>query len=566
MRSRALLPPPRDDTEARLLAEIDEHHADDGPRGVYADWLAERGDRQGELFAIQLKLERGVGPWERHVLDRRKDEILRTGHYSPVIYRRGVPDGVRLDPPAIKDELPAHLQLMRWSTTTADDYRAGIERLAAHPRASHVVELDLGGADPPWMLLLAGALRPRRLVLPRFRGPDEWIPRGWMAIADIAQLRDARLCERVEQLELSGALDDAGLAVLAEAAWLARVTELVSCGTINYGTVHGLGYQGRAYGPIGDAGVRVIANHMPALARLDLRWNRITAEGVRALADSPLALTELRLSLDGLGVAGLAALERSRLAGVARVTPGIHARTEPAAYRALLESPLWAERWLDLWVEPGFDLGPIAEAIAQARGAPPIEELRIRGAKLDAQMLDRLLGCPALAALRHLAIVEPVIGREPAVFGCMTKRPLETLFVMRCTVGAPGLAALLESPHAARIENLDLEGCELGDAGVRLLASSAVRPIELHLEDRVELPTHLELLGSPVLARTELLWLFLRKQSSEFDTAAVKRVLLESPHLAAVRQLSLLGLEAFSKEDKLEVKRRFAGLQHPGIY
>jgi uncharacterized protein (TIGR02996 family) len=562
-----MLPPPRNDTEARLLAAIDEHHESDGPRGVYADWLLDQGDERGELFAIQTQLERGAGPWRAHVLDRRMSEILNTGYYTPVFYRRGVPDGVRLDPIEIKEQLPAHLQLGRWSTTRNEAYAAGMARLASHAQASHIVELDLKDADQAWVSLLDGALRPRRLVLPRFAGRYADIPaNGSLASDVVARLHDAPLCERVEQLELSAAIGDAGLAGLVDAAWMKRVTSLASGGIINYATAHGLRHLGHANGPIGDAGVRAIARHMHALRRLDLRWNLITADGVRALADSDLALDELRLSLDGLGVAGLAALERSRLASVARVYQSNHSPTEPAAYRALVESPLWAERWIDLWVEIGADITAITDAIASAREPQPIEELRIRGAELDHAQLGRLLDSPAMASLRHFALVEPRGKRKRTLFASVAQRPLETLFIMRCFVG-DGLEQITTSPHAPAIENLFLEECELGNAGIQQLARSALRPIELELEDRADIATHVELLGSPLLSRTERLRLFLRPQSSPFETEPVKRVLLESPHLSAIKRISLQGLEAFSKEDKIEIKHRFGvGFWHPGVY
>lgn len=569
----ALLPPPQDDEEAHLLAAIQASPDDDGLRLVYADHLLRRGDPRGELYAIQHALERGVGPWQRFVLEEQASELSRLQpqpRRGMPIYRRGAPDGSYLDPREIDHELPAHLQLMVWSTTSKTDAAKGFARLRMHARASDLRELDLGGMRGwGWEVLVDGALRPRRLVLPRFYGRDaDRPPHGWMDAETVGLLHDAPLCQQVETLELSAAVGDAAFAALARAPWMANVTSLVAGGVGNYGTVHGLGHRGIANGPLGDAGVRVIAQQLPALRRLDLRWNRVTAEGVRALADSGLALDELRLSLDGLGVAGLAALARSRLAGVARVWMGQHEVTEPAAYRALLESPLWAERWVDLWVDKGFVLGPILDAIASARDVPPIDELRIRGAKLDFVQLDRLLASPAMASLKRLALVE-LEGTVPAsaFFGRVLERPLEGLHVERCHVGAAGLEAALASPHAAALELLHLEECMLGDVGVQVLARSAVRPVELEVEDRTALPIQLELLASPVLARTERLRLFLRQQFTAFDSASVRRVLSESPHLANVRKLSLQGLEKFAREDHEAILQRFgAALYHPRYF
>ncbi|HET9485628.1 MAG TPA: hypothetical protein VFO79_16820, partial [Xanthomonadales bacterium] len=252
-------------------------------------------------------------------------------------------------------------------------------------------------------------------------------------------------------------------------------------------------------------------------------------------------------------LAGLAALEQSRLARVARVSFGDHRDTEPAAYRALVESPLWAERWLDLWLERGADISAVIDALVAARTAAPIEELRISGARLAG--LDRLLACPAMSSLRHLALVEPEGDISAAC-----AHPVTTLFLMRC-------APVAIDTLSPAIEHLILEECQLGNAGIRALARSALRPVELDLrDDNIDIATHVELLGSPLFANTERLRIFLRRQSAPFETEAVKRVLLESPHLSAIQRISLQGLEAFSKEDKLALKNRFgAALFHPYV-
>lgn len=50
----ALLPVSPDPRAAELLAAVCEHPDDDGPRGVYADWLQQRGDPRGVWIAAQL--------------------------------------------------------------------------------------------------------------------------------------------------------------------------------------------------------------------------------------------------------------------------------------------------------------------------------------------------------------------------------------------------------------------------------------------------------------------------------------------------------------------------------
>jgi uncharacterized protein (TIGR02996 family) len=49
----------RDEERALLAAVVAQPH-EDGPRLVYADWLAERGDPRGEFISLQCALERST--------------------------------------------------------------------------------------------------------------------------------------------------------------------------------------------------------------------------------------------------------------------------------------------------------------------------------------------------------------------------------------------------------------------------------------------------------------------------------------------------------------------------
>jgi uncharacterized protein (TIGR02996 family) len=65
-------------TRDKLLSEILASPDDDGPRGVYADYLLERGDARGELIRIQCEIEK-LDPYEErgYELRRRSHELLQ---------------------------------------------------------------------------------------------------------------------------------------------------------------------------------------------------------------------------------------------------------------------------------------------------------------------------------------------------------------------------------------------------------------------------------------------------------------------------------------------------------
>jgi uncharacterized protein (TIGR02996 family) len=78
-------------TVEQLLREVWTTPADDGPRQVLADWLAQRGDPRGELIALQLarrSTDRDALRRERKLLDEHGRSLL--GPLEPVIVSNSV--------------------------------------------------------------------------------------------------------------------------------------------------------------------------------------------------------------------------------------------------------------------------------------------------------------------------------------------------------------------------------------------------------------------------------------------------------------------------------------------
>jgi uncharacterized protein (TIGR02996 family) len=95
------------DSEA-FVAEIAAHPDDDAPRLIYADWLEERGDPQGQFIRVQCELAGNPTPerrqdllcLERELLARHRDQWLLPleGALIRGVFHRGVLDQVEVEP------------------------------------------------------------------------------------------------------------------------------------------------------------------------------------------------------------------------------------------------------------------------------------------------------------------------------------------------------------------------------------------------------------------------------------------------------------------------------------
>jgi uncharacterized protein (TIGR02996 family) len=94
------------DREA-FVREIAEHPGDDAPRLIFADWLEERDDPQGQFIRLQCELERTSDRERRNILIRRETDMLREhrddwlrpfgGALVRGVFRRGMLDQAEVE-------------------------------------------------------------------------------------------------------------------------------------------------------------------------------------------------------------------------------------------------------------------------------------------------------------------------------------------------------------------------------------------------------------------------------------------------------------------------------------
>ncbi len=254
----------RDELLARILASP----ADDGPRLVYADFLAEQGDPRGEFIQVQCELARGS---ERRVELELRERALMVEHGAQWLGALG-PDA-------------AQVQFER-------GFAHAVTLLDAHALA----EVSAFLAHEPAQSLIVAS--PRLLDAARF-GALEWVDRlralefrtargpGSLSTEQLGRLLESRRLRRLERLSLWGQrVGDAGARTLVEQG----ASTLPSL---------------RALAIEGDELTRETTKVMGAsrwagaLTELSLADNRLGAEGVVPLADSRSVSRLASLSLGG---------------------------------------------------------------------------------------------------------------------------------------------------------------------------------------------------------------------------------------------------------------------------
>jgi uncharacterized protein (TIGR02996 family) len=225
---------------------------DDGPRLVYADWLEERGDPQGEFIRVQLALASlPEGDPRRWELEAREGSLLKD-HESEWVGPLG---------------RPLAGMLSGWA------FRRGfIEELTVEARGL------LPHADTVFRL---APIRHLQVYLARSR---------------ISQLANLPQLARLSTLGLDrNSLGDEGVGALASSPHLSQLAHLAL-----------------RWNHVGDAGVEALAASacLPRLATLTLIGNEIGDRGALALARSASLsrLTALELYHNPLGQRGREAL------------------------------------------------------------------------------------------------------------------------------------------------------------------------------------------------------------------------------------------------------------------
>lgn len=136
-------------TAEDFLADIAANPDDDALKGVFADWLLERGDPRGELMALQLKEHRSDEDLSREALLVRThykqwlpDEVLINLVPSSIVFERGVFAGARVSVRS-GSALLASLSHPVWSTVRALS-GAPLELLERCPVLQEAIDLEEG--------------------------------------------------------------------------------------------------------------------------------------------------------------------------------------------------------------------------------------------------------------------------------------------------------------------------------------------------------------------------------------------------------------------------------------
>lgn len=293
---------PMREGNAELEAAIDEDPYDASRYAVYADWLLERGDRRGELIALQIAAEENKQLRDKvdALLERRVEQFLgplakhRLGHdTSPVpdtfTWRFGFIHLLRVmcssgqDPHAPRDGVePAQM----------------IEEVLAHPSGRFVAELAVnyrtrsGDLQPVIDLVARRPASLRRLAL----GDGSSWRMSYAQVGDLSAAWPG--LERLVELALHGrfglgdmqlphatkvtirqhpAIDETAMRAIAAAHWPALDHLAIHCGTT---------------ATCDDAAVAAIAA-LPAVSALALEECTFANRVAAALVDAPLR-TQLR--------------------------------------------------------------------------------------------------------------------------------------------------------------------------------------------------------------------------------------------------------------------------------
>lgn len=267
--------------DSAFLAAIHAAPADDAPRLVYADYLAETGlpadAARAEFIRVQLALARLPPDHSRtSTLIARQADLLQQYHagwttairglVSGAEFRRGLLDAVSVDAGQFLDvgeELFRRVPIRRIRLIDAGRH---LDRLVASPLLGNVSELDLAGTE---------------------------LGNGGLNVF----LRSPYLTA-IESFDLSfNGLDDRGAIRLAESTTLPSLRSLVL--TDNR---------------IGSIGLRHLAESagFPRIHLLDLTANAVGSDGVRAVADRwDNTLHTFRIGSNPLGDEGIANLVQS---------------------------------------------------------------------------------------------------------------------------------------------------------------------------------------------------------------------------------------------------------------
>jgi uncharacterized protein (TIGR02996 family) len=292
-----------------------------------------------------------------------------------------------------------------------------------------------------------------------------------------------------------------------------------------------------------DTTAEILASS-PNFARLGalcLNSPKVTDRGLDALAGAAhlAALTSLSLIKVTVTDSGLRSLARAAFAPALRFLKLRSGQCDLGDYRQALAALGSLPRLEKLTLSvPSFD----AAALAAAPGFAALREIDLNQNRLGDEGLRALVGAPCLPELRVLDISDNGLSDEGLraladsdLFGRLTRLDLRT----NPRITASGLSDFVSAPAAATLEDLDLSGNNLRDAGMAVLARSTIfrrlRSLRLHFNFITDE-------GVALLARAS--WLAgvqqLGLEVNEIGDDGV-RALAECTALAGCRELILWG-------------------------
>jgi uncharacterized protein (TIGR02996 family) len=221
-----------------FVEEIAAHPDDDAPRLVYADWLEERGDPQGQFIRVQCELARmpDSRQWdellrrEAELLQQHRDEWLQpfAGGLIRGVFHRGVLDQVEVEPQAFLDRHSEWFR--RYPLITLQVNLRGIshETFTGIAQLRQVRSLRLsssGLGDERCVYVLGGP----------YIGPlkELWLSSNDLGPSALGWIASSPLAKTLEVLIVSGnQLGDEGLNILTKGPRFPRLRRLYisSCG------------------------------------------------------------------------------------------------------------------------------------------------------------------------------------------------------------------------------------------------------------------------------------------------------------------------------------------------
>ena len=350
---------------AGFLEAVRAAPADDGPRLIFADWLADRGDPRAELIRTQIALAHLPDAHSRRLELLQTEHALLTVHAadwagpfqgiaSGMVFRRGFVEAVNVTARQFAAHAETLFRLAPVRHLTILDAGDHIGPVLGHPLLARLDALTVFAQHLGHLLAVSLARSPHLSGLKRLE-----LGRNRLADHGVRVLTDAPCLDGLEHLDLrENDIGEAGGRALAAATRLGRLRHLelagnrlgptgagAVCDATELSNLNHVGLAGNRIGPtrllqlgpprslLRPASVNLSANGLTAeglmailagaddlgVRHLDLGHNDLGDEGAWVVAGSrPAAgLRTLRMPANQIGDAGAVALAASpRLAGL----------------------------------------------------------------------------------------------------------------------------------------------------------------------------------------------------------------------------------------------------------